>query len=408
MFARDVMDMKDSFESVYFIDEGPKKSLLKPLLRSKAPMSPAASSPISIFSPLAPIVPEIKLLAEPLPKSVVEVAEAPTLPASSVWGNAHKLVLARRSRRAALEDIVDEYMGQEMDYRANLPTKTTHLEKKSEQNVKAMERGLLKKHWAKHRAVKAAADESHKTFLEAWEAEGEVESHPSKLRKYSATKLKVEKIRRNERRAARDAKCFDPYDAVEYAALDAWPAEAAPKKSHKQWPPVLPVCTTLHSEDIIEEVLEEKLDVRLPVKSSGYGAQAERRTKEKEYGLLKKHWVKHRAVKRAANEAHEKFLAEWEAEDEVTHPLLTSALPLLAIALRFSCAALVAASSPTSHPRPAGDGGAPTAQDPSQERRQAGEDAAQSAARRSRREVLRPIRRFRVCRARGARGEGCS
>lgn len=63
--------------------------------------------------------------------------------------------------------------------------------------------------------------------------------------------------------------------------------KAAPKKARKQWPLVLPVSTTLHSEDVMEEVLEEKLDVRASLSVKSSGAKAERHTKQKERGLLK-------------------------------------------------------------------------------------------------------------------------
>lgn len=89
-------------------------------------------------------------------------------------------------------------------------------------------------HWIKYNNVKVAANEAYHSFLAAWDAEAEGEEAAPTVapRKVSSLKLKVERIRRNERRTARDAKCFDPYDKVLHTTPYSLPPSLGPTPRH--------------------------------------------------------------------------------------------------------------------------------------------------------------------------------
>ena len=155
---------KDSFESFGLDDE--TIVFKKPLKVVQSKIASPPRSPDSIFTSLAPVPPLIHL-----PKSVapdITRFEAPSLPLTAVWGNARKLVLAKRSQRQELEDIIDEHLASEaLLSKARLAVKVNYLETAAERDIKAMERGLLNKHWIKHRAQKRAARAEHETHMKA-------------------------------------------------------------------------------------------------------------------------------------------------------------------------------------------------------------------------------------------------
>ena len=330
---------KDGFESHSF-DEDEMVVFKKPVKVGvvKPKIASPPKSPNSIFSSFAPVPPAIKL-----PQSVATAPatkfEVPSLPLTAVWGNARKLVLAKRSQRQALEDIIDEHLDEPLLARARLPTKVNYLETTAQRNIKAMERGLLNKHWIKHHAGKRAARAEHEAHVKEMEAalestgeakdqEEAVTPSPANARKPRGHAVKHEKIRRNARRAARDFKCFEFDDSIEVAALDEAPAVFEPK--------LVPEAAVAgerivvpHSkyvaelDDIIDaHLLTDRLVSRahLPIKAQQQGRETavDRHAKAKQRGLRKKRWIKVRAEKRAARAEHEAHVKEMEAALEST------------------------------------------------------------------------------------------
>lgn len=199
-------------------------------------------SPDSIFHSLAPKLPTMMPL---LPKPAMPLEETPSLPVTAVWGNAHKLMLAKRSRHETLEAVIDEYLAFEsLVSRARLPTKV-HFETAAARNVKAMERGLLNKYWIKQRAQKHAKRAEYEARVAAEEAAEAAATNEEEAavetavvaptckprREYAA---KREKVRRDARRQARDLKCFSYDDPIEWVELEAPPSADARGQPLKQ------------------------------------------------------------------------------------------------------------------------------------------------------------------------------
>ena len=119
-----------------------------------------------------------------------------------------------------------------------------HSERDRARNAKAKERGLTSKHWAEHRAAKLATAKAHEAQMAEAEAEEKqvAESVTAvqtgrKLPRQNA--LKVEKIRRSQRRHARDAKCFDTTEPSEVfgeekAKLSVQPLSSPTPQASKQ------------------------------------------------------------------------------------------------------------------------------------------------------------------------------
>jgi len=331
--ARDIRAFHDHIDSDA-IEEAVK--------HTRAKVKSPSLSPQTVFCKLDK-VPEMNLPnALKLPKAAIktqlEMPVARALPLTAVWGARHKLVQARFSRQAILEKISGELADEQLDMRSRLPVKTIYFGSKREQKCKEKERGLREKHWKKHRAERRSARAAHEAYLLAEEAKVAVEdidevqvaeSTPCRL---SPTR---KKIRRQQRRFARDSKCFAAEDAIEAAAVmltvmkvakdEQLPTPAQPRpharRKRKRVFIIVPgesdaTQNTLGQDIILDAFTDEQLDMRsrLPVKTICLDSKKEQKRKEKERGLREKHWKKHRAERRAARAAHEAYLLAEEAK----------------------------------------------------------------------------------------------
>jgi hypothetical protein len=220
-----------------------------------------STSPVSIVAELSATRPP---KMKPLPAPVV----APTpsddamipLPPATVWGHRHKIWIARCKDRRMIEDMIKAHESSDvaLEQRACLPVKTSHLERKAERRLKARNRGLMSKHYDKRRKARLAsrkdrddrlaAEQENEAKQEkkeraAWrpalddEVRAEVEEPEPKARPSRKTAERREKVRRSQRRAARDAKCLVPDDPIEWAALEVPPPK---KPKRREGPPLLP------------------------------------------------------------------------------------------------------------------------------------------------------------------------
>jgi len=334
LYARATCAWKDGFESSDIVTFSKKEIKFKPITVSKASAPSPIASPISIFEALAPMPPAMP----PLPKSAVEVS----LPLTAVWGNPRKMMLAQRSRRAAIEDIIDEHCApsEPLLSRAHLNTKSKHLETSADRNdktKKAMERGLLTKHWTKRRAAKAAAQAAHEARLaemvatEASEtSDGEVKiavPRGNERKPPRETAVKRERVRRQARREARDLKCLGADEtlegALEWTALHEastlFAKKASPEKKPLKPPPTPPApkLAEAMADAVLDEVLPSR--ARLAVKSKDpLEAKAAQHAKAVKRGLEKKHWLKVKRSKAAARREHADKLLDLQMEGLMT------------------------------------------------------------------------------------------
>jgi len=239
--AKERMFMKDSYESFELEDVKFTKKTQTEL-----------SSPVSIVSEL-PTPPQMK----PLPPSVPIVPpsnEALPLPAQAVWGYKHKLWLARCMERRTVEDIFEAYASSDIgpiDQRARLPIKSQQADRKAERKAERREQGLQKKYYDQRRTARRAALKEHQALLAAEQEEQErtareahddleeaemEEADMKPTRPSRKTAARREKMRRSQRRAARDAKCLAPDDPIEWAALEV---DAPKKPTRRTTPPRL-------------------------------------------------------------------------------------------------------------------------------------------------------------------------
>lgn len=202
-------------------------------------------SPVSIFSQLGPKVPPAMKLPKPmvkllLPKSMIPTSNGPLLPANAVWG------LKGRQQWVCHRDqeIVEEFLiSEKHESRARLPLKGTG-QARAEHKQKAMARGLEKKHWKKVAAARADAREAHEVLLEQEErvqlgdADGGREQPMRAAKEWKGPRMaarreRVARIRREQRCAARDRKCFAHEEPVESLSPEPLPAVEATRPKPK-------------------------------------------------------------------------------------------------------------------------------------------------------------------------------
>jgi len=320
-YQRGALAAKDNFESDGAIDKAiVKEPVVKNSMKGLA--SPKLS-PVSIFASLAPNMPDMPLL----PRSVVETKQSPPpaapLPPTAVWGRAHKLMLTRRSRHSTLEDVIDEHLSEELTSRARLQLKAPQRFEPTKRNEKAMERGLLEKHWKKHRAERHLARMALEAMLaaETDDVESEElgeESVEKKMRKPPRRNALVrDKTRRNGRQAARDRKCFAVGEPGEEEALELaatlFKKESPAERRNETKVARLP-STGVDKERSAAVVTQRFLDqaihscARPPVKEM-VGTKSERKAKEKNRGLDAKYWAKYHSLKRVKHAMWQAFEA---------------------------------------------------------------------------------------------------
>jgi len=178
-----------------------------------SPLSRGESSPVSIFNmpslPLPPI--------EPLPRSLSMPANH--LPPTVTWADKSKVERSKQRQRSRLEELSEEHFPSEKQRsHRHLPVKSKHIEAKGDAHLKVKERSLLKKHWIKVREARRDALAEEEALAAAWNGEEIAEDNERKPPR--ATAAKREKVRRNQRRLARDQKCYAAWDPIEADALD--------------------------------------------------------------------------------------------------------------------------------------------------------------------------------------------
>lgn len=220
---RETMVQKDSLESsLYFEDSMPVRKGKLTKIRTQG-MGDATSpknvmdSPDSIYTPLAAGPPAMKSLPEPV---IGQEPSSQALPGTAMWGGGRRVWTSPREK-----EVLDLWLDHvKLESRAKLPIKTKSTHSDMDRSEKVKQRGLTQKYWGKQRAQKKVARlDADELAVVLKMADAGIDEHKQQVfvannshfrrdgtmrgrpRKNSALRAK---IRRFERCAARDRKCF--------------------------------------------------------------------------------------------------------------------------------------------------------------------------------------------------------
>jgi len=199
---------------------------VKGIEESKSPVN-IMGSPASIVSSLASQPPPMKALPEPM--AVAPKPDEPSLPSTAVWGG--RRIWTSPRGQEVLNQWLDDV---QLLSRSKLAIKTHSTYSEMQRAEKAKQKGLMHKHWGKKRVQKSRARAAADALAEqlAMQMAGDADAPGIPTRPPEATsdsapvcrdgKMRgerrkngviVAKLRRSQRRAARDRKCFAFDDA---------------------------------------------------------------------------------------------------------------------------------------------------------------------------------------------------